>query len=99
MAPYLVTGLAHHTHHLSHVGVHPNPVKLLQRSFNVLMELFYRVGMYTNVGKMVSIVCQPYLVTGLAHHTHHLSHVGVHPNPVKQLHQDIERPLELFFPR
>ena len=33
--------------------------KQLQRSFNVLMELFYRVGMHTNVGKMVSMVCQP----------------------------------------
>ena len=35
----------------------------------------------------------PYHTTGLALHTHHLSHNGAHPNPVKQIQQDVEFPL------
>ena len=35
----------------------------------------------------------PYHTTGLTHHTHHLAHIGVNPNMVKQLCQDAECPL------
>ena len=34
-----------------------------------------------------------YCATGLGHHTHHLSHVGAHPNSVKQLHKNIKQTL------
>ena len=36
----------------------------LQRVFNVLTELFDRVGLRTNVGKTVSMACQPCCAIG-----------------------------------
>ena len=39
-------------------------VTRLQRSFNVLGYLFERVGLRTNVSKMVSISCQPCYAIG-----------------------------------
>ena len=42
-------------------------------------------------------VVDPYRALRLLHHTHSRYHIGAHPILVKQLRQDVERPLKAVY--